>query len=197
VDEVPWTWVAQTRPGGRIVTPWGRLGHIALTVSDNGRSATGWFQGLAQFMPARGTAVPNRTFAQVRGDRLPEQRRPVDHDLTPLRSDPHLLFALRVALPEVQISTAADDDGVSAWLHDNHASWASLSALGGGRVVADQGGPRLLADELEAAWHAWTSTGSPSLYDYGMSVTPTAQYVWANDPVTGPRWQTARLPLAG
>ncbi|WP_257232614.1 hypothetical protein [Streptomyces sp. Rer75] len=26
VDHVPWAWVEQTRPGGRIVAPWGRLG---------------------------------------------------------------------------------------------------------------------------------------------------------------------------
>src|SRR5690606_16188823 len=28
VEVVPWAWVAQCRPGGRIVTPWGRLGHV-------------------------------------------------------------------------------------------------------------------------------------------------------------------------
>lgn len=32
VDTVPWTWIEQTRPGGVIVFPWGRLGTIALTV---------------------------------------------------------------------------------------------------------------------------------------------------------------------
>lgn len=45
VDTVPWEWVAQTRPGGRIVTPWGRMGHVALTVAADGRSATGWMRG--------------------------------------------------------------------------------------------------------------------------------------------------------
>ncbi|MER6142455.1 methyltransferase domain-containing protein [Streptomyces sparsogenes] len=56
VSTVPWAWVEQTRPGGRIVTPWGRMGHVALTVADDGRSATGWMQGLALFMPARGAS---------------------------------------------------------------------------------------------------------------------------------------------
>ncbi|MFE2326867.1 methyltransferase domain-containing protein [Streptomyces sp. NPDC059385] len=36
VDELPWTWIEQTRPGGRPVIPWGRLGHVALTVADDG-----------------------------------------------------------------------------------------------------------------------------------------------------------------
>ncbi|MFJ8098662.1 protein-L-isoaspartate O-methyltransferase family protein [Streptomyces griseofuscus] len=55
VESVPWAWMEQTRPGGRIVTSWGRLGHVALTVAEDGRSASGWVQGLATFMPARGT----------------------------------------------------------------------------------------------------------------------------------------------
>ncbi|WP_317440788.1 hypothetical protein [Streptomyces collinus] len=58
VERIPWAWVEQTKPGGRIVTPWGRLGHVALTVADDARSATGWVQGLAQFMPDRRTLGP-------------------------------------------------------------------------------------------------------------------------------------------
>jgi protein-L-isoaspartate O-methyltransferase len=80
VDEVPWPWVAQTRPGGRIVTPWGRLGHVALTVAEDGRSASGWMQGLATFMPARGSD-PERGWWQVRGEDPPCAERPVKRDL--------------------------------------------------------------------------------------------------------------------
>lgn len=53
VGRIPWAWVEQTKPGGRILTPWGRLGRVTLTVADDARSATGWVQGLAQFMPDR------------------------------------------------------------------------------------------------------------------------------------------------
>jgi protein-L-isoaspartate O-methyltransferase len=60
VERVPWAWVAQTRPGGRIVTPWGRLGHVALTVAGDGRSANGRVQGLAQFMPDRAAVRARR-----------------------------------------------------------------------------------------------------------------------------------------
>jgi len=196
VEEVPWPWVAQTRPGGRIVTPWGRLGHVALTVADDGRSATGWFQGLAQFMPARGTGTTSRGFAQVRGNGPAEDERPVVRDLAPLRDSLHLLFALRVALPDVTVTTATDADGVNAWLHTT-TSWAALSAAGDGRTIAYQGGPRRLADDVEHAWDAWTTNGSPDLYDHGMTVTPAGQYVWARDAATGPRWPANRLSLAG
>lgn len=190
VEEVPWVWVAQTRPGGRIVTPWGRLGHVALTVAEDGRSASGWVQGLAQFMPARGTSVTGGggpDFRHVRGTGPAADERSVARDLQPLRSDPHLGFALRVALPDVRIAASADADGVNAWLHDGE-SWAALSAVGDGRTLAYQGGPRRLADELEHAWDAWLAHGRPELYDYGMTVTADRQYVWAVDPDTGPRW---------
>jgi protein-L-isoaspartate O-methyltransferase len=189
VDRVPWSWVAQTCPGGRIVTPWGRLGHVALTVAEDGRSATGWMQGLAQFMPARGTIPgPGRGFRQVRGDGPAQDERLITRDLRPLRDDPHLRFALRVAVPDVQITTAVDDDGLNAWLHDGVSSWATLSALGGGRTVAHQGGPRRLADELEQAWDGWLTEDKPELYDFGMTVQPDRQFVWCRDAATGPRW---------
>lgn len=32
-------------------------------------------------------------------------------------------------------------DGLNAWIHDTEQSWTVLSAIGGGRTVATQGGP--------------------------------------------------------
>ncbi|WP_313896365.1 protein-L-isoaspartate O-methyltransferase [Streptomyces sp. YIM 98790] len=40
-ERIPWAWVAQTRPGGRIVVPWGLHGHLVLLVAEDGRSASG------------------------------------------------------------------------------------------------------------------------------------------------------------
>lgn len=193
VEHIPWAWVQQCAPGGRIVTPWGRLGHVALTVADDGSSASGWMQGLAQFMPARDSAPgTGRGYRDIRGQGDPDHQRPVRRDLAPLRGDWDLLFALRVALPDVHLTTATDLDGVCAWLHDGEASWAALSTSGG-RTVAHQGGPRRLADELETAWQRWEQLGRPGVYDYGMTVTPAEQFVWLHDPDVGPRWPTPPL----
>jgi hypothetical protein len=164
------------------------LGHVALTVADDGKSATGWMQGLAQFMPADGTP-PQAGFEQVRGTCPADHERDVERDLGPLQNDWHLRFALRVALPDVRLSTAVDEDGMNAWLHDGSSSWAALSAHGDGRTVAHQGGPRRLADLLEQAWGEWTAMGSPELYDFGMTVEAERQFVWAWDAATGPRKQ--------
>ncbi|MYR83655.1 methyltransferase domain-containing protein [Streptomyces sp. SID685] len=190
VERIPWAWIEQTKPGGRIVTPWGRLGHVALTVADDARSATGWVQGLAQFMPDRRTLGAEPGFTQVRARSEPDGERPFLRDLAPLQDDVHLRFALRVAAPHLRIALARDADGLNAWIHDTERSWTVLSAIGDGRTVVTQGGPRHLADELEAAWDTWLQAGSPSLYDFGMTVTDsgTTQYMWVNDADCGPRW---------
>ncbi|MFD0278075.1 methyltransferase domain-containing protein [Kitasatospora sp. NPDC127111] len=195
VERVPWRWVEAVRPGGRLVVPWGRLGHVALDVATDGRSATGWIQGLAQFMADRTTGlVPVAGwagYAAVRGEGPADSENTVERDLAPLAADWNLRFALRVALPDVQVVTGADEDGVSTWLYDGARSWAALSAVGGGKLEVFQGGPRRLADDLLAAWARWEELGRPGPYDYGMTVRPDGQFVWLHDPVDGPRWPTA------
>lgn len=195
VDVVPWAWVEQCRPGGRIVLPWGRLGHVALTVAQDGRSAVGWMQGLAQFMPARNTQQPTLYYAAIRGTGEAADERSF-RDVAPLSTDEHLRFALRVALPDVHIARGIDEDGGNAWLHDNRSSWAALNANGDGTTTAYQGGPRRLADELERAWAHWERLGSPSLWEYGLTVEPGRQYAWCRSAVTGPRWPVAGKLLA-
>lgn len=184
VERVPWAWVAQTRPGGRIVLPWGRLGHVALTVADDGRSATGWMQGLAAFMADRG-APPAKPPAELPEDRPDEA--PFDRDVRPLQEDVGLRFALRVALPEVQIS-AQDREGRTLHVHDGASSWAVISQPAAGPAQARQAGPRRLADEVERAWRWWEEQGTPHVYDFGLTVTPDSQHVWCRDPGSGPSW---------
>ncbi|GGR08403.1 methyltransferase domain-containing protein [Kitasatospora griseola] len=191
VERIPWSWIEQTVPGGRLVVPWGRLGHVALTVADDHRTATGWLQGLAQFMPDRtSTAVgaPARGFADIRRGTPPGPERRIDRDPAELE-DWDLLFHLRVALPDIRVETAVDEDGVSAWIHDGVSSWATLSSTPDG-VFVHQGGPRRLADEIGAARDEWAGLGRPEVYDYGMTVTPYEQWTWFGAPDTGPRWPT-------
>ncbi|MEE1927421.1 methyltransferase domain-containing protein [Streptomyces sp. TRM 70351] len=190
VEEVPAAWVTQTRPGGRIVTPWGRLGHVALTVAADGRSATGWMQGLAMFMSARG-AAPALGWRQVRGDAPPRRERRLTRDLRPLRDSADLLFAVRVVLPDVQVLTRTEGDQVTVWLHDGVSSWATLV---GSHAVVYGGGPRDLAAELDQAWEWWLRRGSPGLYDFGMTVAvePHSQVVWCGNPHAGPYWPGPR-----
>ncbi|MFE2726858.1 protein-L-isoaspartate O-methyltransferase [Kitasatospora sp. NPDC059327] len=201
VERVPRTWVAATRPGGRIVYPWGRLGHVALTVADDGRSATGWVQGLGQFMADRAGAAPpvagHTGYAAVRGDGPAATERVVERDLDALEGNWDLLFALRVAVPDAVITTGRDEDGVNAWVHDGVASWAAFSAVGDGTTVLHQGGERRIGDELMIAWAMWEGLGRPEPCEYGMTVRPDGQFVWLRDPVNGPRWTAGEAVAAG
>ncbi|MDT0447032.1 methyltransferase domain-containing protein [Streptomyces johnsoniae] len=187
VERIPWAWVAQTRPGGRIVAPWGWLGHVALTVAEDGRSAAGWIQGLATFMPGRG-AAPARSWRDVRGSAPAPEQSPAARDPRPLHDDAHLLFGLRVLLPDVRIATDSGPRGMTAWLHDGVASWAILTAPPEAPPSVRGAGPRVLADEVSAAWDRWLALGSPQLYDFGVTVTPRAQHVWCRTPAADAGW---------
>ncbi|WP_329518785.1 protein-L-isoaspartate O-methyltransferase family protein [Spirillospora sp. NBC_01491] len=67
--EVPYAWVAQTRPGGRLLVPWGPGVHpdnplALLTVQDDG-TAVGRFIAPAWFMPLRGQRCSARVTAEA------------------------------------------------------------------------------------------------------------------------------------
>ncbi|GCD99130.1 methyltransferase domain-containing protein [Embleya hyalina] len=197
VDHVPWTWIAQTVPGGDLVFPLGRMGHFAVTVADDHRSARGWMHGLAQFMNARDIPAPAatvRSYTQVRAGRAPDDKRGVDRDITPLHTDVNLLWALRMALPDVVYATDTDRDGVNAWIHDGTSSWAVVTTEPDGGARTEQGGPRRLFDAVETAWDAWTAHWQVSRWDHGITLTEREQYVWEGDPDTGRRH---RLPSPG
>ncbi|MGH3927665.1 MAG: methyltransferase domain-containing protein [Pseudonocardiaceae bacterium] len=68
---VPYAWVAQTRPGGRIVTPWGsqycNFGLLALSVNDDG-TATGRIVDTAAFMRLRDQRFRSRPISPTDED---------------------------------------------------------------------------------------------------------------------------------
>ncbi|MFX4294500.1 methyltransferase domain-containing protein [Streptomyces bohaiensis] len=149
---VPWAWVAQTRPGGWIVTPWGRLGHVALRVARDGGSASGWFQGLAQFMPPRGTP-PTPPWPADPADASLVPSVPLGRDPGPLLADANLLFALRVALPDVHI-TSGPGTGAGVWPGGSAGAGSGAAARPGAPATADA------ESEAEPASHTAPETAS-------------------------------------
>ncbi|MFI5642043.1 methyltransferase domain-containing protein [Streptomyces goshikiensis] len=184
VDQIPWAWIAQTKPGGRLVAPWGRMGHLALTVADDGQSATGWVQGLGLFMPSRGTDQ-GREYHAVRGEDPPDRAVIPARDLRAL-TDLHLVFALRVSAPDIRITTTETDGHLTVKLHDGVSSWATAIIDPAGSTIAYEGGPRYLLSEVEAGRQHWKQRGTPPLWDFGMTVTRDRQHVWAGTADSGP-----------
>ncbi|MFI6416928.1 methyltransferase domain-containing protein [Streptomyces sp. NPDC050842] len=183
VETVPWAWIEQLRPGGRMVFPWGRLGHYALTVADDGKSATGWLQGLALFMGDRRTPAqssPPPALVLDGGDEATDEELFSD-----LVDDGHVLFALRVSHPHIVVSV--DRTGAEPRVELRDAAGRSASAeRNGGRMITVSGDGQELWTALRPGHQLWRERGRPQQWDFGMTVTPGGQTVWSHTPDNGP-----------
>jgi protein-L-isoaspartate O-methyltransferase len=204
VSEVPYPWVAQTRPGGRIVTPWGNglyAGSLAaLTVIADG-TAYGSFHGNPDFMFAHRHRPPRHPIHHVyRGQTGTPGR---------TRTDPrHLLtddalFFLSLTVPQAATAwhPAPDNTGeATLWLlADDARSWATAEYVPGPdhgqrTYATDQFGPRKLWDEAETAYRHWHDLGAPARDRFGITIDPDGQHVWLDTPatlITGPAFTPA------
>jgi len=177
VREVPPSWVASTRVGGRLVVPltnpWYPPGLAVLERTNHG-TATGYLAGPANFMSLRGEAV-SRTRAS---------------DLAPLHTGttdthPYHLTGVRDAAVAIGQRTSGvsfvwrspDDssDGV-LWLYSEQ-SWATIDTTNGSPYEVEQAGPRQLVDEVLSAYQWWREHGEPLVSDWQVTVTSTGQTI--------------------
>ncbi|MGH3321152.1 MAG: methyltransferase domain-containing protein [Streptosporangiaceae bacterium] len=191
VQRVPYAWVSQTRPDGRIVTPWGTAYHngvmLALTVAEDG-SAVGRFNGQLAFMWLRSQRVPNVAVEDLvhHGDPATDSVAGL-HPYEPV-SDYDASFAIGLRVPDCQNLVVHDDDGdpqhYVLWLMDPASgSWAALTHRPGATSYpVRQHGPRQLWDEVEAAHGWWVDAGRPELHRFGATVSPAGQAVWMDEP---------------
>ncbi|MUL44263.1 methyltransferase domain-containing protein [Streptomonospora sp. PA3] len=194
VQQVPGVWVEQTRPGGRIVTPWGTSFHngtlARLDVAADGLRASGRFGGNAGFMWVRSQRTPHGTL----DDRVrPEHGYAVSstdlHPYDPV-GDFDASFAIGLLLPGVKDLLVFDDDidgnpKFTVYLMDpGSGSWASwrVTPQSRGEYEVRQHGPRLLFDELAAAYRWWEAAGRPEHSRFGLTVTSDRQEVWLDEP---------------
>ena len=167
---VPYSWVAQTRPGGRVVVPLAGTLHppgvLALEVHHDG-TATGRIVSLALFMPLRGQrAARPRTGPTHRDGSLSSSEL---HPWWVGGGCPGSAVAIEMRMPGLHGHWSSDDDALGEqWLwHVPSGSWAvcELDESGGPWPVR-QGGPRRLWDEGEVAASWWRENGEPSVGDW-------------------------------
>ncbi|WP_411143116.1 methyltransferase domain-containing protein [Streptomyces sp. x-80] len=187
----PRTWLEQCRPGGVIVVPWGTRftpteATVALTVSENGRSATGKFTELVQFMSLR---------AQRRG--MPgytdyvtaESREKAARGVTALTLEETIAgeweisrFVLGLLVADCTVIFDEPQDGRRpVWLCSlaDDRSWACvLFREDGQESTLYQYGDRRLWDEVEAAYAWWREQGRPGLGRLGLTVDDAGQHLW-------------------
>ncbi|WP_344103965.1 methyltransferase domain-containing protein [Nocardiopsis rhodophaea] len=192
VHELPYPWIEQTAPGGRVVTPWGSAFHsgalLRLRVNGDG-TASGRFNGDTGFMWVRDQRTPHGAV---------EDRVRPEHDYAETVTDIHpyepvgdfsASFAIGARVPGMKSTLVYDDDDpgtqrYTVYLMDpGSGSWASWRIQTGPREYAvRQHGPRLLFDELSSAYQWWQDVGEPEHTRFGLTVTPGGQHVWLDDP---------------
>lgn len=187
VQQVPYAWIAQTRPGGRIVTPWGTAyyngGLLSLTVDGDG-TATGGIVDKASFMWLRDQRSRR---GAVSADVYDEDHATVTStELHPYRVAGHydVCVAIGLRVPRCRYLYQPADDGSDEailWLLDPWSrSWASLHHVPdvpSEAYTVRQLGPRRLWDEVEAAYRWWCGAGSPTAAAWRFTVTPDGQHV--------------------
>ncbi len=190
---LPYAWVAQTRPGGLILTPWGTAYHngalVLLSVHDDG-TASGRVIGNAAFMRLREQRTPFGQAARL-GDL-------VDTSTTAVESITRLppsevatgdgAFSIGLHLPDVQCGVFSEDDGRYEILLYHVATESVTSvqvtpqATAEGHYPVRQHGPRKLWNEAENTHRWWVKYGTPSRTRYGLTITPTEQHLWLDEP---------------
>ncbi|WP_327064394.1 methyltransferase domain-containing protein [Kitasatospora sp. NBC_01302] len=189
VIDIPQAWIAQTRPGGIIVTPVGTLfggGALAkLTVGPDG-TASGPFVGSSAFMLLR----QQRYQAPPVDDYLPDEW-PGDAGASLTSLDPEAIgddwlaqFVIGLQLPDVYYRRTPNGDGWTWWLFDTGVtSWATVdSTPGDAEFDVRQSGPRRLWDEIETAYQWWTGAGRPSFERFGLTIDQDGGRPWLDRP---------------
>lgn len=190
VKRVPYAWIAQTHPGGKILTPWGTSFHNGvlahLDVGPHG-TASGRFAGNVAFMWVRNQRTPRQAPQACVSD---EHEFRTSHTglypKEPLSFDG--AFAIGLHMPTVidrlEFADDPDDQRFVVYLIDpDSGSWASwhVDPRESSHQVR-QHGPRHLFFEFEAAYQWWLDTGRPAHTRFGMSVSADHQSVWLDEP---------------
>jgi methyltransferase of ATP-grasp peptide maturase system len=188
VQRVPYPWVAQTLPGGKILTPWGTHYHngalVSLTVAADG-TADGRIVGNVAFMFLR----DQRIYATVDDEECDEATaRKSRTEVAPyyVTADYDACLAIGMKVPgcsTVLVPSDTQAETGTLWFVDpDTGSWANIHyqpEITGYPV--HQFGPRNLWDEIEAAYHWWRDVGRPGADRWRITITPAGQHVWLAD----------------
>jgi methyltransferase of ATP-grasp peptide maturase system len=185
VSEIPLAWLEQTVPGGIIVTTLNRplgAGLLRITAGDGPHGTGRVLADDGRFMPLR---AHRRTLDDAFIESLtdaPGQTRPTELSAATVVSptSPFEFFA-GLALPNVFAFTPAPK---TVLLVHEDGSWARHHNH---RVT--QSGPRALWDEAEAAHELWLSLNRPRRPRFGITIDPTCQELWLDNPDSSHRWR--------
>jgi methyltransferase of ATP-grasp peptide maturase system len=194
VQQVPYPWVAQTRPGGEILTPWHTAYHdgalASFTVSGDG-TAEGRIVGNVAFMFLR----DQRIYASIDDEECDETTARASHtSVAPysVAGDYDASLAIGMKVPDCSVIIVPDPTAEltgTLWFVDPDTdSWANLHYQPNTRTYpVHQSGPRNLWDEIETAYHWWHDAGRPDPQRWRITITPQGQHVTLTKTTTPPQ----------
>ncbi len=177
VGTVPWAWVAQTRPGGVMVTPWGppMANDHLLRLEVGPDTAVGTIVGSVGFMRLRA----QRWHVTDEPDNFLDIATRSSTDIDPrevLGNHSTLTVGLHLGQCRAIFETHPTTDSEVLWLLASD-SWASITD----RQVR-QAGARNLWDEAVSAYQWWIEQDRPDRQHFHLTVTRERQWVWLNEP---------------
>ncbi|PZS26737.1 MAG: hypothetical protein DLM61_17815 [Pseudonocardiales bacterium] len=191
VQQVPYPWVAQTHPGGKILTPWGTPYHngalASFTVNRDG-TAEGRLVGNVAFMFLR----DQRIYASIDDNECDQTTARASHtNVAPYRvaGDYDAALAIGRKVPDCPVITvpdpAAELTGTLWFIDPTTDSWANLHYQPNTTTYpVHQSGPRNLWDEIETAYHWWRDAERPGPDRWQITITPKGQRVTLTDTTT-------------
>ncbi|MFN2494445.1 MAG: ATP-grasp peptide maturase system methyltransferase [Pseudonocardiaceae bacterium] len=191
VPAIPPAWLAQAAPGAVILADvHGPLGGtlVRLAVDSDGTAIGRFLPDWAGFMWLRHTpGVPATEPPLWCDDESVESDSEVDPAL--VSTDGLFGFVAQWHLPDVIWGPAIQDGqpAVHLWAPDGSRA-AVRTTRTRGTFPVSQTGPRRLWDRIEAAHAFWHRAGRPRYEQFGLTATPTEQYVWYDHPDSDHRW---------
>jgi len=178
--EIPYTWVEQVVPGGRIVLPLNRTYHcpgiLSLTVDDD-RTACGRISGPAAFMALRSERIPRPHGAEIIGDPDTVSQTHLHPHAVAGDRDAATAIALRVDACHKHYVPDSPTTGTQWLLDPESRSWASVELTTQPPYPVRQGGPRRLWTEIESAHLWWEDHGRPPVSAWLVTVEPDGQRI--------------------
>jgi Protein-L-isoaspartate(D-aspartate) O-methyltransferase (PCMT) len=181
--EVPSAWVAQTRPGGRVLTPWGTAfypgGLLALTVDHDATTATGGIVGPASFLWLRAQRIPRSSTSRIVRDQDAAAVSTTDLHPWQVAGDVHAATAIGLRVPRCESFYSPEGSQVGTlYLVDQWGcSWATLHLTPEPPYQVHQSGERTLWDEVDTAYRWWRDAGQPAAEAWRFTVTASGQRV--------------------
>jgi protein-L-isoaspartate O-methyltransferase len=182
---IPYPWVAQTRPGGLILTEALAGGHgmlVRLTVAADGTASGHFLDYPGLFMTLR--RAPDQIGRPT--ELPPEQLHGTRHARTTLDpaalADPAFAFFSQLYLGSGRSSHHVINKTTRATVVAHDGSWAeTTSGMPRGFFVKFDGTHNPW-QTIETAYHTWTQLGQPQPSALGLTVTSDEQHVWCQHP---------------